>query len=108
MKKSLGPRTLAFPTPVWVVGTYDANGKPNAMTAAWASTCCLAPPCVGVAVRKNRLTFQNLEARQAFSRNVPNAGESSGCPPRCLLSVKHGMPPGTPAGFGEPHLTIGS
>ena len=25
MKKSLGPRTLAFPTPVWVVGTYDAR-----------------------------------------------------------------------------------
>ncbi len=35
MKKSLGPRTLAFPTPVWVVGTYDANDKPHVMTAAW-------------------------------------------------------------------------
>ena len=42
MKKSLGPKTLAFPTPVWVVGTYDKEGKPNAMTAAWAAICWAA------------------------------------------------------------------
>ena len=29
MKKSLGARTLIFPTPVWVIGTYDKNDKPN-------------------------------------------------------------------------------
>ncbi len=52
MKKSLGPRTLAFPTPVWAVGTYDANGKPNVMTAAWGSICCSKPPCLAVSLRK--------------------------------------------------------
>ncbi len=41
MKKSLGPRTLALPTPVWVVGTYDANDQPNVMTAAWGGICLL-------------------------------------------------------------------
>lgn len=35
MKKSLGAGTFALPSPVWVVGTYDASGKPNLMTAAW-------------------------------------------------------------------------
>ncbi len=35
MKKSIGIGPLIFPTPVWVVGTYDKEGKPNAMTAAW-------------------------------------------------------------------------
>ena len=29
MKKSIGPRTLVYPTPVFVVGTYDKAGKPN-------------------------------------------------------------------------------
>ena len=35
MKKSLGPKTLLYPTPVWVIGTYDKEGKPNVMTIAW-------------------------------------------------------------------------
>ncbi len=34
MKKSLGVKTLACPTPLWVVGTYDSEGKPNVMTIA--------------------------------------------------------------------------
>ncbi|MGD2270859.1 MAG: hypothetical protein PVI06_10715 [Desulfobacterales bacterium] len=29
MKKSLGAKPLAFITPIWVVGTYDQNGKPD-------------------------------------------------------------------------------
>ena len=35
MKRSLGQKTLAIPTPVWVVGTYGENDQPNVMTAAW-------------------------------------------------------------------------
>ena len=39
MKKSLGAHTIVFPTPVFIVGTYDAQGKPNAMAAAWGVNC---------------------------------------------------------------------
>jgi len=72
MKKSLGARTLAFPTPVWVVGTYDAAGKPNAMTAAWAGICCSKPPCVTVSLRKATYSYGNIVARQAFTISVPS------------------------------------
>ncbi len=72
MKKSLGARTLAFPTPVWVVGTYDQDGKPNAMTAAWAGICCSKPPCVAVSLRKATYSYGNLVARRAFTINVPS------------------------------------
>jgi flavin reductase (DIM6/NTAB) family NADH-FMN oxidoreductase RutF len=34
MKKSMGAKTIAYPTPVFVVGSYDSDGKPNVMTAA--------------------------------------------------------------------------
>ncbi len=34
MKQSLGAKTLIYPTPVLVVGSYDADGGPNVMTAA--------------------------------------------------------------------------
>ena len=29
MKKSIGAKTIVYPTPVLVVGTYDKAGKPN-------------------------------------------------------------------------------
>jgi flavin reductase (DIM6/NTAB) family NADH-FMN oxidoreductase RutF len=70
MKKSIGPRTMAFPTPVWVVGTYDQEGKPNAMTAAWASICCSKPPAIG-SLRKATYSYGNIVARQAFTISVP-------------------------------------
>jgi flavin reductase (DIM6/NTAB) family NADH-FMN oxidoreductase RutF len=40
MKKSLGAKTLAEPAPAWVIGSYDAQGKPNIMTIAWGGICC--------------------------------------------------------------------
>ena len=72
MKKSIGPRTMAFPTPVWVVGTYDHDGKPNAMTAAWASICCSKPPAIGVSLRKATYSYGNLVQHQAFTISVPS------------------------------------
>ena len=72
MKKSLGARTLAYPTPVWLVATYDKMGKPNIMTAAWAAICCSKPPCLAVSLRKATYSYGNIAARQAFTINVPS------------------------------------
>ena len=33
--KSFGPRPWILPQPVLIIGTYDKEGKPNAMNAAW-------------------------------------------------------------------------
>ena len=52
MKRSFGAKTLVFPTPVWAVGTYDREGKPNVMSAAWGGICCSSPPCLAVSLRK--------------------------------------------------------
>ncbi|UCD57226.1 MAG: flavin reductase family protein [Candidatus Hydrogenedentota bacterium] len=72
MKKSLGAKTLVFPTPAWVVGTYDREGKPNVMTAAWGGICCSKPPCVGISLRKATYTYGNIMERKAFTVNVPS------------------------------------
>jgi flavin reductase (DIM6/NTAB) family NADH-FMN oxidoreductase RutF len=71
-KTSLGADTIAYPLPVWVVGTYDAEGRANALTAAWVGVCCSDPPCVAVSVRKSRYSFAALLARRAFTVNVPS------------------------------------
>ena len=72
MKKSFGAKTLVFPTPVWVVGTYDKEGRPNAMSAAWGGICCSQPPCLAVSLRKATYTYGNIVARKAFTINVPS------------------------------------
>lgn len=33
--KSFGPKAWVLPQPVLIIGTYDQNGKANAMNAAW-------------------------------------------------------------------------
>ena len=34
-RKDFGAKPFSYPQPVWIIGTYDENGKPNAMNAAW-------------------------------------------------------------------------
>lgn len=70
--KSLGAKTLASPCPVWVIGSYDAEGKPNAMTASWTGICCSRPPCVAVSLRAATYTHGSIQARGAFTVNVPS------------------------------------
>ncbi len=72
MKRSFGPKTLVFPTPVWVVGSYDREGRPNVMAAAWGGVCCSKPPCVAVSLREATYTFGNIVARKAFTISVPS------------------------------------
>ena len=70
-KKSLGAETIAPPSPVWVIGSYDAAGKPNMMTASWVGVCCSKPPCLMIALREATYTHGNIMKRQAFTVNMP-------------------------------------
>ena len=35
MRKNLGAKTYLYPLPVLIIGTYDEEGNPDAMNAAW-------------------------------------------------------------------------
>jgi flavin reductase (DIM6/NTAB) family NADH-FMN oxidoreductase RutF len=72
MIKSLGAKTLIYPAPVLVVGTYDKAGKPNVMTASWGGICCSQPPCVAVCLRKETYSHANILAQGAFTISIPS------------------------------------
>jgi len=72
MKKSIGAKTIIYPIPILVVGTYDKAGKPNVMTAAWGGICCSSPPCVAVSLRKATYSYGNIVERKAFTINIPS------------------------------------
>lgn len=72
MKKSIGAGTVAYPTPVWAIGTYDKEEKANVMTAAWCGIACSSPPAISVSLRKATYTYQNIVDRKAFTVNLPS------------------------------------
>jgi flavin reductase (DIM6/NTAB) family NADH-FMN oxidoreductase RutF len=71
MKRSFGAETLIVPAPVWCVGSYDKEGKPNVMTIAWGGICCSKPPCVTISLRKATYTYGNIMERKAYTLSVP-------------------------------------
>lgn len=68
-KIELGPMPYMSVMPSVLVGV-NVNGKPNYMTAAWATVACLNPPMVCVALNKARYTVKGLEENKTFSLNV--------------------------------------
>jgi len=72
MKKSIGTRTIAYPTPVFVIGTYDKEGKPNAMTVSWGGISCSSPPCISISIKEAAYTYKNITEKKAFTVNVPS------------------------------------
>ena len=77
MKQSLGAKTLLYPTPVLVVGTYHADGRANVMTAAWGGIACSKPPCVSVSLRAATATHGNILARKAFTIGLPSREQAA-------------------------------
>jgi len=70
--KSIGPSTAAFPTPTWVVMTYDKNERANAMTAAWGGVANSSPASVFVAIRPDRYTYENILIKREFTICIPS------------------------------------
>jgi flavin reductase (DIM6/NTAB) family NADH-FMN oxidoreductase RutF len=60
--------------PTLLVGA-NVKGKPNYMTAAWATVACMAPPMVCVAINKMRYTALGIEESKTFSLNVPSVDQ---------------------------------
>lgn len=72
MKRSLGPKTLLYPTPVMIVCTYDRDGKANAMAAAWGGICSSKPAAVAVSLREATYSHGCIAHRGAFTINIPS------------------------------------
>ena len=65
MRKNLKPKAYIYPLPVLIVGTYDENGTPNAMNAAWGTVCDTAQ--VSICLSAGHKTVKNLLKTKAFT-----------------------------------------
>lgn len=76
MKKSLGAKPIVYPTPVFLVGSYDENGVANIMNAAWGGLCSSNPPSVAVSIRQERHSYDNIIQKKAFTINIPSTDQA--------------------------------
>lgn len=72
MGRALDPRLLLVPLPVWIVGSYDANHRPNMLAVSWAGICCSDPPCVAISLRPETYSYSSIKRQRAFTVNVPS------------------------------------
>jgi len=70
MKQSFGAQPIAYPLPVFLVGTYNKAGKPDVMVASWGGICSSDPPSIAVSIRPSRQTFRNLKSRKDFTVSI--------------------------------------
>ena len=77
MKKNFGVKNWMFPMPVLMIGTYNEDGSPNMMNAAWGGITLedQITICIDTAHR----TWENIAARKAFTVAFGTAGTVASC-----------------------------
>lgn len=71
MRKNLGAKLYLYPQPVLVIGTYNEDGTPNAMVAAWGSVSDMNQ--VAIYVANSHKTMDNIKARKCFTVSMATA-----------------------------------
>jgi flavin reductase (DIM6/NTAB) family NADH-FMN oxidoreductase RutF len=65
MRKNFGTQNWMYPLPVLIVASYDKDGKPNAMNAAWGGI--YEEGKVILCLSEGHKTTQNIKATGAFT-----------------------------------------
>lgn len=77
MRKNFGVKPAVYPLPVFIIATYDENGVPNAMNAAWGGiseenelTLCISA---------GHKTAKNIQTRKAFTVSMADVDHVAAC-----------------------------
>lgn len=76
MRKDFGAKPMLVPQPVCILATYDENGVPNAMNAAWAGIAEMNQIIVCLGPHK---TTENLEKCPDFTLSVGTKEQVVAC-----------------------------
>ena len=77
MRKNFGAKAICYPMPVFIIGTYNADGTPNAMNAAWGGIS--EEQEITICVDSAHKTAENLIARGAFTVSMATADQMVAC-----------------------------
>ena len=71
MRRNLGKKPWFYPLPVLIIGTYDENGVPDAMNAAYGGL--YTSNMVEFCISHDRKTFKNIMETKAFTVSFADA-----------------------------------
>ncbi len=77
MRKNFGAKPMCYPMPVYIIGTYGADGTPNAMNAAWGGIS--EEQEISICVSTDHKTTENILARKAFTVSMATANMLVAC-----------------------------
>ena len=59
------------PVPAVLITSKDRDDNPNVFTVGWIGCACTKPPILSVAIRAERLSYENIKASGEFVVNLP-------------------------------------
>ncbi len=85
-RKNLGVQPALYPQPVLILGTYDQNGKPNAMNAAWGGICGGNEVMIDLGSHQ---TTDNIAVTKAFTVAYADVEHMAACDYVGIVSAKN-------------------
>ena len=77
MRKNFGAKPMCYPMPVYSIGTYGADGTPNAMNAAWGGIS--EETEISICISADHKTTENILLRKAFTVSMATAKYIAAC-----------------------------
>ena len=77
MRKNFGVKPMVYPMPVFIIGTYDENGVPDAMNAAWGGIS--EENEISICISEDHKTTCNLLKSGAFTVSMATADYVAEC-----------------------------
>lgn len=96
MRKNFGAKPFLFPQPVMIIGTYDGEGKPNAMNAAWGGIVGMNEIIIDLASHQ---TTDNILLNKAFTVSAADVEHVVACDYVGVVSARNEPDKMKKAGF---------
>ena len=77
MRKNYGPKPACYPMPVFIIGTYGADGTPNAMNAVWGGIS--EEEEISLCISAGHKTTANILEKKAFTVSMATADQIAAC-----------------------------
>lgn len=87
MRKDFGPKTWFYPMPVLIIGSYNEDGTPNAMNAAWGGIYDYNQ--VILCLSDEHKTTENIKRTGAFTLHFGTRSRMAQCDYVGLVSGKN-------------------
>ena len=97
MRKNFGPNPWLYPQPVLIIGTYDEEGRADAMNAAWGGT--YDTHLVELCLSEGHRTTKNIRAKGAFTISFADAKHMAACDYVGIVSANDAADKMEKAGF---------